>query len=1076
MNPLPDYAELLCRSSFSFLQAASSPEELVLRAHALGYRALALADECSVAGVVRAHSALQRLQQELGLSAAPLQLLLGTRLAVWDDTATPTAPTPAFELVVLARNMQGWGHLCQCITRLRRASATKGQYRLSWQELDGLLGVGALDDCVLLLLPQRRSSDEALHAQAQWLLSHARGRAWLLACRLLQLDDELWLQRLQALSTATALPLAAAGDVLMHRRARKPLQDVLTAIRLGRPVAQCGLALAAHAEQHLRSRLRLAQLYPRELLDQTLAVAQQCHFTLDELRYHYPEELVPAHCSAIAHLRTLCQSGARQRWPSGVPPRWQAQIDHELALIEELRYEHYFLTVADIVRFARSRDILCQGRGSAANSVVCYCLHITEVDPARSHLLFERFISRERQEPPDIDVDFEHERREEVIQYLYNKYGRERAALAATVISYRPRSALNEVGKALGLDETLVQRLAREHSHWSSEVLPEARWAQLQQELGLSPEDPRLRQLVALARQLLGQPRHLSQHVGGFVLTRGPLSRLVPIQNAAMPERTVIEWDKDDLDSVGLMKVDVLALGMLSCLRRSLAFYRQWRAQALRLSDIPEGDAATYDMICAADTIGVFQIESRAQMSMLPRLRPRHFYDLVVEVAIVRPGPIEGGMVHPYLQARAQPELIRYPKGLEAALSRTYGVPIFQEQVMQVAMIAAGFSAGEADQLRRAMAAWKRPGDLERFYARIVQGMRERGYEDSFAEAIFRQIKGFASYGFPESHAASFALLTYVSSWMKCHEPAIFTAALLNAQPLGFYTPAQLVQDARRHGVCVRAVDVNHSDIDCTLEPRSADDGLHAQALPGWPAGDPGQPALRLGLRLVQGLSRQAMAAIVNAREHGPFTDVQDLARRGGLGQQELQQLAAADALSSVAGHRRQQVWQASAVRRQRDLLEGNAPAEAQLVLPLASEGEAVVWDYAATGLTLRRHPLALLRGELQSRGLRSSAQLMRARDGARVGACGLVTVRQRPQTAKGTLFISLEDEHGSVQVIVWAAIYEQHRSLLRQARLLAARGCWQLGDGGVRHLLAQRFEDLSPLLGQLRTDSRDFR
>jgi error-prone DNA polymerase len=676
-------------------------------------------------------------------------------------------------------------------------------------------------------------------------------------------------------------------------------------------------------------------------------------------------------------------------------------------------------------------------------------------------MLFERFISRERNEPPDIDVDFEHERREEVIQYLYNKYGRDRAALTAVVTSYRPKSAIRDVGKALGLDDDLLEALARDHNPWSSETLPDARLAELQIELGLAPDDLRLRQLVTLARQLMGMPRHLSQHPGGFVLSQGPLSRLVPIENATMALRSVVQWDKDDLDALGLMKVDVLALGMLSCLRRSFDLYQQLRGNTLTLASIPEGDVATYDMICRADTVGVFQIESRAQMSMLPRLKPRCYYDLVIEVAIVRPGPIEGGMVHPYLQNRAKrPEDVAYPsEALKAALERTRGIPIFQEQVMQVAMIAAGFSAGEADQLRRAMAAWKRPGDLQAFYEKIMTGMHERGYTDEFAERIFKQIKGFASYGFPESHAASFALLTYVSCWMKCHEPAVFLCALLNSQPLGFYTPSQLVQDARRHNIEVRAADVGLSDEDSSLELR---------------AGEP-QPAVRLGLSLVSGLGTDAAQRIVEARSAAPFANVQDLALRAALDQREMQLLAAADALSSLAGHRRQQVWQASAQRSMPALLHGASAPEDALDLPAAPEGEEVLWDYASLGLTLRSHPLKLLRPRLEKRGFKSAEQLRHWPSGRSAKACGIITVRQRPQTAKGTLFISLEDETGSVQVIVWPDVYTANRSLILASRLLAVTGKWQ-HENGVRNLLARSFEDFSPWLGRLLMESRDFR
>ncbi|MCV2360311.1 error-prone DNA polymerase [Paucibacter sp. TC2R-5] len=1046
MSVISAYAELHALSNYSFLRGASTPAELVERAHAQGYAALALTDECSLAGVVRAHVAAK---------SCGLKLIIGAEFLVQDETEQPL-----FKLLVLARHLNGYGNLCQFITELRRA-ADKGTYCLRWSQLQEQLP--ALADCLFIALLPRTASDAELLAPARWLLQQVPGRAWLGVELLRELGDEMWLQRLRALSALTALPLVACGDVHMHRRSRKPLQDVMTATRLNKPIADCGFELQPNAERHLRSRLRLAQLYPAELLAETLVVAGLCDFSLDEIRYQYPSEVIPAGSTPTAHLRALTEAGVVRRWPGGIRTKLRSQIEHELSLIHELGYEHYFLTVADIVRFARGREILCQGRGSAANSIVCYCLFITEVDPARSSMLFERFISRERNEPPDIDVDFEHERREEVIQYLYRKYGRERAALTAVVISYRPRSAIRDVGRALNMDEALVEKLAKDHSGWSEESLPDERLQALQIELGLDPNDLKLRQLVRLSRQLMGMPRHLSQHPGGFVLTEGPLSRLVPIENASMAERTVIQWDKDDIDALGLMKVDVLALGMLSALRRSFDLISSLRGKPFGIKDVPEGDQPTYDMICKADTIGVFQIESRAQMSMLPRLKPRCFYDLVIEVALVRPGPIAGGMVHPYLKNRAlPPEQIKYPKDeLRAALERTCGIPIFQEQVMQVAMIAAGFSPGEADQLRRAMAAWKRPGDLARFHEKILTGMRERGYQDEFAEAIFRQIKGFASYGFPESHAASFALLTYVSCWVKRHEPAAFLCALLNSQPLGFYTPSQLVQDARRHQIEVRAADVNESEQMSSLETLEGSQ----------------QPAVRLGLHLISGLSKAAAARIeAERRKAGPFNDAQDLALRAELDQQDMQQLAAADALMSLAGQRRQQVWQASALRAQPRLLQGAFSADEELDLPAAPEGEEVIWDYAALGLTLRSHPLKLLRPRLAKLGLKSSEQLQHWPNGRKAHTCGIVTVRQRPQTAHGTLFISLEDESGSVQVIVWPDIYAEHRIVVRAARLLAVHGVWQ-HENGVRNLIARSFDDLTPLLGRLGLErSRDFK
>jgi error-prone DNA polymerase len=1095
-DAVPRYAELHCLTAFSFLRGASEPAELVERAVTLGYEALAITDECSLAGVVRAHKQLRELREaahdaakqaarDAGLpdddahlpQPALMQLLIGSEFLVRDD-----AGTPRFKLVLLAQNLNGYGNLSQFITQLRRASPVKGEYTLHWRQM----APERLADCLALLVLPRDASDAELLAPAQWLLQHFAGRAWIAAELLREAGDALWLQRLQQLSDDTALPLVAAGDVHFHVRSRKALQDVMTATRLNRPVADCGFDLQPNAERHLRTRQRLAQICPAALMAQTLNVAARCEFNLNQIRYQYPSEVVPAGVTAARHLRDLTHAGARQRWPEdrgGVPDRWQQRIEHELALIEELGYEHYFLTVADIVGFARSQGILCQGRGSAANSVVCYCLAVTSVNPEESTLLFERFISRERNEPPDIDVDFEHERREEVIQHLYAKYGRDRAALTAVVICYRPKSAIRDVGKALGFSEAQLELMSGDHSGWSTQVLPEEHRAALLQQLdllGLHQDDPRLQQLITLGRQLNGLPRHLSQHVGGFVLTEGVLERLVPIENATMKDRSVIEWDKDDIDELKMMKVDVLALGMLSAIRRCIDLVNPMRGTSYELATIPRDCKRTYDMICKADTIGVFQIESRAQMSMLPRLLPRKYYDLVVEVAIVRPGPIEGGMVHPYLKNRAlPPEQIKYPKDdLKQALERTCGVPIFQEQVMQVAMIAAGFSAGEADELRRAMAAWKRPGVLDKYYGKVIAGMRARGYEDEFAERIFSQIKGFSSYGFPESHAASFALLTYVSSWLKCHEPAAFLCALLNSQPLGFYTPSQLVQDARRHHVEVRAIDVNHSRSDSTLEPRTGERQPPRRADDS-AAGDPGreQPAVRLGLRLVSGLGTEAADRIEAARDrHGEFTHPQDLALRARLTQQDMQHLAAADALTSLAGHRRQQVWQASALHAMPVLLQGSLLPEDDLELPAAAEGEEVMWDYAATGLTLRRHPLALLRPRLAKRGLLSARQLDAVKSGRRAKACGIVTGRQKPQTAKGTLFVTLEDETGNVQVIVWPRVYEQHRSTILGARLLAVHGIWQRGDGDVRHLLARGFENLNPLLGRLPTESRDFR
>ena len=1031
-NSIPDYAELRCVSNFSFLMGASQPEELVERAEQLGYRALAITDECSMAGMVRAHVAATQRK---------VKLLVGSQFLVQHE-----AP---FSLIVLACKLNGYGNLCEFITKLRRSSE-KGTYHLALDQIDS----AELADCVVIAAPLRKATPEQLLGIARWLLRHFTGRCWLGVELLRQLDDEVWLHKLRETSELTAIPLVATGDVYMHVRSRKALQDVMTATRIGRPLTECGRELQLNAERHLRTRLRLAQTYPADLLAETLRVAARCDFSLDELKYQYPDEVVPKGETPASYLRRITYEGAGRRWPDGVSAKVQTQIEHELELISDLKYEHYFLTVYDIVAFARSRHILCQGRGSAANSVVCYCLGVTEVDPQRMSVLFERFISKERNEPPDIDVDFEHERREEVIQYLYEKYGRNRAALTAVAITYRPKSAIRDVGKALGIDPETIDALAKNHTWWDGLGLKTERIV----EMGLSLDDLAIRQLVELTGQLIGLPRHLSQHPGGFVLTKGPLSRMVPIENASMPDRTVIQWDKDDIDALGLLKVDVLALGMLTAIRKSLDLIGQRKGYAFGMQDIPAEDKTTYTMICKADTVGVFQIESRAQMSMLPRLRPVCFYDLVIEVAIVRPGPIQGGMVHPYLNRRQGKEPVSYPsKALEEALGRTLGVPVFQEQVMQIAMLAAGFTPGEADGLRRAMAAWKRKGGLEKYYDKIVNGMTSRGYEQQFAEAIFEQIKGFSEYGFPESHAASFALLVYASCWIKCHHPAEFLAAMLNSQPLGFYSPSQLVQDAKRHGVEFRRVDVMNSDWDCTLE------------------GLPHPPAVRLGLRMIAGLKATSANRIVESRKQAPFEGAEDLARRAGLEQHEMTLLAGADALMSLAGHRRQQVWEAAALRSAPRLLRDARVNEEYLELPEATEGEEVVWDYAATGLTLRRHPLAILRPALAAKGLLSAEQLHDLPNGRLVRACGIVTVRQQPETAHGTMFVSLEDETGSVQVIVWPAVKERLRGPLLRSRLMAVRGTWQR-EGDVRNVIAGFVEDLTPLLGRLATASRDFR
>jgi len=1039
MATIPDYAELRCVSNFSFLKGASQPEELVQRAKHLGYKALAIADECSLSGVVRAHVAAKK---------AELKLLVGGQFAVdWGIAAS--ADTTPFVLTVLACNLHGYGNLSQFITKLRR-SAPKGTYFLDISNISG----DELADCVVLASPKRMAEPAQLQGVAKWLLQHFIGRCWFGVDLLRLLTDEMWLHRLREVSGASAIPLVAAGDVHFHVRSRKPLQDVLTATRVGKPLTECGLDLQPNAERHLRTRLRLAQTYPDDLLAETLTVAARCVFSLDELRYQYPDEVIPQGETAVSYLRKITYEGAGRRWPKGMPAKVQLQIEHELDLIGELKYEHYFLTVADIVAFARSRHILCQGRGSAANSVVCYCIGVTEVDPARMSVLFERFISKERNEPPDIDIDFEHERREEVLQYLYQKYGRDRAALTGVIISYRPKSAIRDVGKALGFSLETVDAIAKGHVWWDGKDVKKERI----EELGLSVDDLQVQQLLQLTRQLIGFPRHLSQHPGGFVLTKGPLARMVPIENAAMKDRTVLQWDKDDLDALGLLKVDCLALGMLTAIRKSLDFIGTRKGYQFEMEDIPDGDTATYDMICKADTVGVFQIESRAQMSMLPRLKPRCFYDLVIEVAIVRPGPIVGKMVHPYLRRREGKEPVTYPsEALKTALGRTLGVPIFQEQVMQIAMIAAGFSAGEADELRRAMASWKRKGGLDRYYDKIVNGMTARGYDKGFAETIFEQIHGFSEYGFPESHAASFALLVYASSWIKQHHPAEFLAAMLNSYPLGFYTPGQLVRDARHHDVVVRAVDVMVSDVDSTLEDL------------------PHTPAVRLGLRLIVGLASETMNRIVAARKERVFDSAEDLARRARVDHTEMKLLAAADALMQLSGHRRQQVWDAAALHSTPALLHDAPFDEDLLELPEAPEGEEILFDYAALKLSLRRHPLALLRETLNERKLMTAQQLDAMPNGRLVHYCGIVTLRQQPETANGTVFISLEDETGVVQVICWKSLRDAQRKELLNSRLMVVHGKWQR-EGDVKNLIAGKLEDATALLGRLATESRNFR
>ena len=1031
--PEPDYAELQCISNFSFLRGASHPEELVLRARALGYKALALTDECSLAGIVRAHLAARE---------ACLPLIAGSSFRLGQG----------LQLILLATDRRSYGDLSMLISHARRRTS-KGNYRLQPGEL-----AEYGKNCLLIWTAAEQCTASVCLETAEWIQEYFTDRAWLGVTRRFDGRDPWRFGTVQSLGQKLGLPLVACGDIQMHDRSRQPLQDTLTAIRQGTRLCDAGFSLHANAEHRMRRPSLLARMYPASLLEESVRIATHCNFSLDELRYEYPEALVPKGISPACYLRRLTEDGLHRRWPGGAPDKVKKALEHELQLIGQLRYEPYFLTVYDIVQFARSRNILCQGRGSAANSTVCYCLGITEVDPARIETLFERFISRQRNEPPDIDVDFEHRRREEVIQYIYTKYGREHAALAATVITYRPRSAVRDIGKALGLATDQIERLTANIHWWDGRKIA----AEHLREAGFDPRNRLIRRLIQLTGQLVGFPRHLSQHVGGFVISREALTRMVPIENATMPERTVIQWDKDDLDALGLLKIDCLSLGMLSAIHQCFDLVHKHHGVSLDMHRVPAEDPEVYAMISRADTVGVFQIESRAQMSMLPRLRPRCFYDLVIEVAIVRPGPIQGEMVHPYLQRRQGLEAISYPsEEVREVLERTLGIPIFQEQVIKLAMVAAGFTAGEADRLRRSMARWQRHGRILEFERRLIDGMRIRGYPETFARQIFQQILGFGEYGFPESHAASFALLVYVSAWLKHHYPEAFTCALLNSQPMGFYSPRQLVEDLRHHAGKVRPVDVCHSNQECTLETNDQ-------------VKETDRPCLRLGLEMVKALSAAGLQRLLQAREQQPFRDVADLAARARLDRGDLEALAAANALSSLAGHRHRARWDCAGIEPPAPLLEGTCTSEAAPLLRTPTEGEDLVADHAALGLSLGRHPLALLRSRLDRLGLLSAARIRDCRQGSLVRTGGMVTGRQSPSNASGVIFVTLEDESGISQIIVWPKLAQRQRSIVLSARLLVVDGRLQR-EGEVLHLVARRLEDHSYLLGKLVTQSRDF-
>ena len=1034
-----NYAELHCISNFTFLRGASHPAELVRQAVHLGYTALALTDECSVAGAVRAHVAAV----EHGL-----HLIIGSEFKLTDGQ----------QLVLLARNRNGYRQLVQLITQGRRA-APKGHYQLSLSDI----GEGRLSDCLALLPcdPNLTTKDD-LKERYTLLTQHADSIKTLMPnCTWLALEqstsgfDRQHLTALRSIGKQLSLPLVATGNVHMHSRSRQPLQDILTSIRLGTTVDDAGHHLFSNGERHLRSPVLLQRLYPRALLQQSVVISEQCSFSLTELRYQYPQKFISQPLNAAEYLRKLTYAGMQTRWPTGAPESIYQQIAHELSLIEELSYEAYFLTVHDIVNFARHKNILCQGRGSAANSAVCYCLGITEVDPARMNLLFERFISRERNEPPDIDIDFEHERREEVMQYVYRKYGRDHAAMTATVITYRPRSALRDVGNALGLKLAQVNRLAADTGWWEGGTIN----PQQVRKLGLNPENPPITRLLALVKELVGFPRHLSQHSGGFIISHEPLCDLVPIENAAMAKRTVIQWDKNDINTLGLLKVDCLSLGMLSAIHRCFDLIKKHGGNSWTMATIPTEDPVVYDMMGNADTIGVFQIESRAQMAMLPRLRPVCFYDLVIEVAIVRPGPIQGDMVHPYLKRRQGHEAVTYPNdAMRQVLGRTLGIPIFQEQVIKLAVVAAGFTPGEADNLRRAMGAWRRHGDLSNYKEMLVNGMCERGYPESFAKQIYQQILGFGEYGFPEAHAASFALLVYVSAWLKYHQPAAFTCALLNSQPMGFYAPAQLIQDVRRHGVQVKPIDVTVSDWESTLEQ------------------DKETLALRLGLHMINGFSQTGAIRLLNARADRAFRDLQDFAQRTCLNKTDLQALAAANAfIALVRSHRKMAYWEVAGISTPAPILNRTCFNEGTPMIPKATPIDDAHADYASIGLTLGPHPLALIRSTLSELGLSTREELYRQSHGKIAKVAGLVIARQRPASANNVTFVTLEDETGSINLVVWKNIAEQYASILLDASVIGASGKIQR-KGDVLHLLTDQLIDLSYLIDNLTIQSRDFR
>jgi len=1056
---MPAYAELAVTTNFSFLRGASTAEELVRQAKHLGLVGIGIADRNSVAGVVRAHA----MARTVGI-----KLAVGARLVFSDGSP---------DILAYPKDRAAWGRLTYLLT-VGKDRAEKGDCILGLPDL-----LEQMEGLNLIVMPPARINSETLIGVLRRLKGEPRRSVWLAASLLYRGDDRRRLAKLRDVANAALVPLIAVNDVLYHTPERRALQDVVTCIREHRTLEEAGRLLETNAERHLKPPEEMTRLFGAgsKAIEQTTRFLKRCRFSLDELKPHYPSEFRRGYATAREALRALTKEGARRRYPSGVPRSVWKTLAKELAVIKELDCAAYFLTVHDIVRFAESQNILCQGRGSAANSLVCYCLHITAVSPERAGLLFERFMSIERREPPDIDVDFEHERREEVIQHVYKHYRERHAALTATVIAYRSRSAIRDVGKVFGLSKDVIDALTSSIWGWSMEGVTEEQ----ARRAGLDPSDPRLNQTLSLAGQLHGFPRHLSQHVGGFVISETHLDEIVPIENAAMENRKVIEWDKDDLDVLDILKVDVLGLGMLSCLRRSLDLLCENYGVSHTLSSIPENDRAVYRMLSRADSIGVFQVESRAQMSMLPRLKPENFYDLVIEVAIVRPGPIQGDMVHPYLRRKEGLEPIDIPSPspefgpkdeLEKVLGRTLGVPLFQEQAMQVAMVAAKFSAVEASKLRRSMATFKRTGEVKLFKKRFIEGMCERGYPRKFVENCFRQIEGFGEYGFPESHAASFALLVYSSAWIKCHYPDVFLTAMLNSQPMGFYATSQLVRDAQEHGVEVRPADINRSNWDCSMENAPVPQGrLHTRHV-SMSEDILTTHAVRLGLRQINGFSEDWARTIESVRDAG-FDSVRDLWLRTGLPPKALQKLAHADAFTSLGLSRRDALWAVKALQKAGD--KDNLPLFARVSMPALEPdahlpsmlpGEQVIEDYRHLHLSLKAHPVSFLRSDLNARGIVRHELLPEVTPGRRVTIGGIVLVRQRPGDAKA-IFMTVEDETGIANTIVWLRTFEKYRPIVMGARLISVTGVLQ-NEKGVIHIVADHFDDLTPLLRRLNDET----